>query len=232
MRLAVAAAADDAGDLAGRAAAEGAELLVLPEGAVAPGQASDGPWARSVAGLAGAHRLAILAGYPEACVTGRYNAALLVDRNGICLASYRQTHVAAPLRPSQARGSWLTTMPLGGRRLGLLIGYDIEFPEAAMALALAGCDTLVVLGGVSDRGPLPLLPARARDCGCWLAYAGPGACVLDPAGRQVPARQAPDGLVVAELGPPAPPLGDRRVDRRPRLYKALVDGGDDESRPA
>jgi hypothetical protein len=98
-------------------------------------------------------------------------------------------------------------MPLGDRRLGLLIGYDIEFPEAAMALALAGCDTLLVLGGVSDRDALPLLPARARDSGCWLAYAGPGAQVLDPSGRPVAARPAADGLVVAELGPPAPPLG-------------------------
>jgi predicted amidohydrolase len=103
VRLAAATAADDAGALAGRAAARGAELLVLPEGAATASQASDGIWARSVAELARAHRLAIVAGYRESCVTGLYNAALLVDRNGTCLASYRQTHVAVRLRPSQAR---------------------------------------------------------------------------------------------------------------------------------
>lgn len=236
MRVAVARAWPDGRDiaaLAGAAAARQADLLVMPEADPATAaEASDGPWARSIAASARQHRLAIVAGYREACVTGVYGAALLVDADGICLASYRQTHVPPAMLTAQARGSWLTTMPLAGRRLGLLIGYDLAFPEPALCLALAGCDLLVTLGGVSDGGAGLVLPARARDSGCPLAHAGPDACLLAADGSPAGAVAAGSDLLVAELGPPAAPPADRRMGRRHQLYRVLLEGAEDESRPA
>jgi predicted amidohydrolase len=232
MRVAVAGLGRTA-DLVAAAARQGAQLLVLPEAPDdAPAEPSDGAWAAALAAMAREHGIALVAGYNELCVTGRYGAALLVDDRGRCLANYRQTHVRPSGGVPRARGHWLTTMPLAGRRVGLLIGYDIEFPEPAAALALAGCDTLLVLGGATDEAPAPLLPARARDTGCWLACSGTVPVIVTPHGRAIHATDRSAGLAVADLTPPEPAAAERRLDRRPRLYQWLVEGGDERGRPA
>ncbi len=232
MRVAVAGAGRPA-DLVAAAARGGAQLLVLPEAPDdAPAEPSDGPWAAALAALAREHGIAVVAGYHELCVTGRYGAALLVDSRGRCLANYRQTHVRPCRGVPRARGHWLTTMPLGSRHVGLLIGYDIEFPEPAAALALAGCDTLLVVGGASDDAPGPLLPARARDTGCWLACSGAEPVIVAPDGCTIHAADGAAGLAVADLMSPAPAAAERRLDRRPRLYQWLVEGDEEPGRPA
>ena len=232
MRLA-AAAVGRLEDQIAAAARGGAQLLVLPEALdAAPAEPSDGPWATRLAALARTHHIALCAGYHEVCVTGRYGAALLVDRFGRCLANYRQTHVRPGRGMPRARGHWLTTMPLETRRVGLLIGYDIEFAEPAAALALAGCDTLLVVAGVTDSSAAALLPARARDTGCWLACSGATPAIVAPDGRLIEPSAATPGLVFADLAPGGAAAAERRLDRRPQLYQWLVAGGDEPGRPA
>lgn len=222
-----------------RLAAAGVTLLVLPEhgtGDPAAAVPSDGPLARRLAALARDTGVALLAGYPERCVTGTYNAAMLFDRRGICLLNYRQSHLRAADRATWRRGQWLSLTPLEGRRLGVLIGYDIEFPEPARALALAGCELLAVLGGATDCGAAAVeivLPARARDNGCWLAYASPGLCALVGSDGRVRACGGEPQIV--DLDAPAHPPGERPpwlADRRPRLYEELTRPEDEEGRPA
>jgi predicted amidohydrolase len=237
MRLAVAGCSRaELPSLLPRMAAAGVGLLVLPEhGTADPASAepSDGPLARRLASLAGVSGVALLVGYAERCVTGLYNAALLIDRHGICRANYRQTHVRGADRPTWQRGQWLAVTPIEGHRLGLLIGYDIEFPEPARALALAGCDLLAVLGGATDDAAAPdlVLPARARDNGCWVAYAAPGrATIRGPDGG----RRGVGAPPMVDLDPPAGPTGGRPAllaDRRPRLYAELARVDAEPERP-
>lgn len=231
-----------AATLAARAASESADLLVLPQlflggppdGTVGPGQRaelSDGASARRLGEIAGAHGIALLCGYVELCTGRHYDAALLVDASGRARASYRRTHLV-PERdePALAPGQWLTVAPLGSFKLGLLIGTDIEGPEAARALALAGAHLLVVAArhGAQAGSVAALLPARAAENRCGLAYANgivePGAppsCLIGPDGRVV--AQATAGLAVATLPAcdPAQALA-RDLARRPRLYQRLV----------
>jgi predicted amidohydrolase len=238
MKLAIAERWPEAGDLSARiaaAAAAGAELVLLPE--ALPGtepELSDGPTAQLLAGLARDAGIAILAGYVETCITGIYNAALLVDRRGVCVANYRQAHARAPEQGGRDPGHWLTIMTLGERRLGILLGYDIEFPEAARALALSGCDLLAVLGGGSDEAAAVYLAARARENRTWLAYAGEGACLLAPDGGSRATPDAGSGLVLGRVDPhPASERAqaDLALHRQPRLYRALLHGLEDEARP-
>ncbi|MFO1069799.1 MAG: nitrilase-related carbon-nitrogen hydrolase [Geminicoccaceae bacterium] len=233
MKLAVASGAVADGALPGLlgvAAARGAGLVVLPERVM--GEApdlSDGDGPRRLAGLARDAGVALLGGYVERCVTGTYNAAQLVDRRGVVIANYRQTHVARGERGRWADGQWLTMMPLDGVMVGLLVGHDIEPPEPARALAVAGCGVLAVAGGASDGDAAVLLPARARENGIWLAWSGADPAIYGPDGRRHGIES--DGLIVADLDPP-PMAGVGRPawlrQRRPALYGELTVRFDEE----
>jgi predicted amidohydrolase len=236
MRIAAAAArppASELPDLARRAGQAGADLLMLPEApADARPELSDGETARLLGEAARSGGIALLSGYVEQCITGVYSAALLVDRRGVSIANYRQAHVRPGDLERRERGHWLTIMPLEGMRLGLMIGYDLEFPEAARAVALAGCDLLAVIGGTTDSMPHHFHAARARENRCWLAYAGPDPCLIGPDGA-MRATAGPDGIAIGEVDSP-PPVATRpefAADRRPRLYEALVHGVEEDARP-
>jgi predicted amidohydrolase len=224
----------------GAAAAAGAELLVLPELALLgpPGAAgleplataSDGAPARRLGALARASGIAIATGYLEACSGRLHSAALLVDGRGHALANYRRSHLRAAEEARLARGAWLSVMPLGGRRLGLLIGYDLRFPEVARALVLAGADLLVVLGPwpVEPEAALgPLAAARAIENGvplalaCWAAAGGAASRILGPDGAPLARAGTGPDLVLADL-PAALGAAAGLADRRPRLYQQLV----------
>jgi predicted amidohydrolase len=118
---------------------------------------------------------------------------------------------------------------LAGAKLGLLLGADIEAPEPARALALAGTDALIVMAVHGRERALaggPLLRTRAFENGCPLAYAngspdpdGPPSCILGPDGGVL--AEAGDGLAVADL-PPVVASPAARPCRRPRLYQKLA----------
>ena len=227
MKLAVAAGPSGADGIArvlASAARAGAGLVVLPERALGESpDLSDGDGPRRLAGLAREAGVAVLGGYVERCVTGTFNAAQLVDRTGVVVANYRQTHVAGAERGRWADGQWLTMMPLGGLMVGILVGHDVEPPEPARALAVAGCGLLAVAGGASDRDAGVLLPARARENGVWLAWSGEDPAIYGPDGRRRGVET--DGLVLAELDP-RPVSGVGRPgwlrQRRPVLYGELT----------
>lgn len=78
---------------------------------------------------------------PEGLV---YNTAILVGPRGL-IGSYRKMHRFAWEQEWLAPGTQLSLLELeSGIRIGLLICYDLRFPEAVRALALAGMDLLVV----------------------------------------------------------------------------------------
>jgi predicted amidohydrolase len=230
-------------ELARAAAGQGAELLVLPQrflggacrdaaAAREAAQLSDGPAARRLAAIARERRLAILCGYVELCTGQVHDSALLVDAGGCALANYRRSHLLpGPDAATFARGQWLTVAPLGGCRLGVLIGSDIEASEPARALALAGARVLLVAARHEADAAIvgaAVLPARAFETGCAIAYANAGAeaaapraCLLGPDGAVLAA--AADGLAVADV-PVEPPAAatQRTLARRPRLYQKLA----------
>ncbi|WP_263261174.1 carbon-nitrogen hydrolase family protein [Pseudomonas sp. RIT-PI-S] len=236
---------------AAEAARRGAELVVFPEmflsgynigaqAAAAHAQAPDGPAPVHIAAIAQAHGLAIAYGYPEAGPDGAvYNAAQLVDRDGERLLDYRKAHLFGSLdRAMFSPGDGgFPVAELGGWKLGLLICYDVEFPEAVRELALAGADLIVVptanMAGFEVVAQVTVR-ARAYENGCYLAYANYCGdegelryCGLSslcgPAGEQIALNETEEGLLVVDLDPEH--LAALRqatpylTDRRSSLYR-------------
>jgi predicted amidohydrolase len=235
---------------AAQARAQGAALLVCPEmsltgyqiGAQAVAslaEAADGPLAQAVCTVAQRHGIAIVYGYPEQHPPGRpHNAVQFIDADGQRIAHYRKTHLFGGVDWAQfAAGAQAPAVfAWNGWRLGLLICYDIEFPEPARGLALQGAELLLVPTAnmiAFDEVQHVLLPARALENRVFVAYAnacgeesdtvygglstvcGPMGAVLAQAGRHgslLIATLNRTDLAAARATSPLP-------DRRPDLYR-------------
>ncbi|QNE78492.1 carbon-nitrogen hydrolase [Streptomyces finlayi] len=239
-------------EAAGRAAEAGAQLLVCPEmfltgyaiGDAVPrlAEASDGPGAQAVADLAVRHGLAVLYGYPEREGEQIFNAAQLIGPDGAALANYRKTHLFGCFEQE-----WFTPgeqsvvqAELGGVRIGLLICYDVEFPENVRAHALAGTGLLLV--PTAQMHPFQfvaesVVPVRAFESQMYVAYvnrtgregefefiglsclAGPDGVVRVRAGRG-------EELVIGEVDPEvltaSRAANPYLADRRPGFYGSLA----------
>ncbi|MGW7369923.1 carbon-nitrogen hydrolase family protein [Streptomyces sp. NPDC054841] len=241
---------------AARAAASGAGLLVCPEMfltgyAIGAGihrlaETADGTSARAVAEIARRHGVAVLYGYPERGTGAEedrvYNAAQLIGPDGARLANYRKTHLFGCFEQE-----WFTPgdepvvqAELGGLRIGILICYDVEFPENVRAHALAGTDLLVV--PTAQMHPFQfvaekLVPVRAFESQMYVAYVnrtGPEgefdfvglSCLAGPDGIARARAGHGEELVLGDADPDF--LAASRAanpylrDRRPGLYASLA----------
>ena len=90
----------------------------------------------------------IVAGSVANCRGGKvYNTATVFDRAGNCVAEYDKTHLFTPMGEDDyfEKGDHLCTFELDGVRCGLIICYDIRFPELTRSLVLGGLDMLFVV---------------------------------------------------------------------------------------
>lgn len=171
-----------------QAAAQGARLLVCPEmfltgydigrDAVSRlAEPADGDSAQAVATIARQQGLAIVYGYPEQGEDGAcYNSVQLIDAQGSRLGNYRKTHLFGVLDRSlfSPGGDHFPVVELEGWKLGLLICYDVEFPENTRRLALAGAELIVV--PTANMVPYDFVcqftvRVRAQENQCYLVYA-------------------------------------------------------------
>ena len=76
-----------------------------------------------------------------------YNTAYVFDRNGQCVASYDKTHLFSPMGEDRyfTPGDRLCRFTLDGINCGLVICYDIRFPELSRSLAVEGIDVLFLV---------------------------------------------------------------------------------------
>ncbi|MFE4539846.1 carbon-nitrogen hydrolase family protein [Streptomyces scopuliridis] len=257
-------------EAAARAADAGAGLLVCPEmfltgyalGDQVPrlAESADGPGAAAVAEIAVRHGLAVLYGYPERDSgsgsgpgsgpgngPGRdggriYNAAQLIGPDGARLANYRKTHLFGDFERA-----WFTPgerpvvqAELAGLRIGIMICYDVEFPENVRSHALAGTDLLLVPTAQMHPFqfvPESVVPVRAFENQMYVAYvnrtgqeggfefvglsclAGPDGAARARAGRS---EELVFGEVDGELLSASRAANPYLRDRHPGLYTALV----------
>jgi predicted amidohydrolase len=232
---------------------QGADLLLCPEMCLtgyaigaqqvkALSEAADGPMAQSVASIAQRHQIAIVYGYPERHPDGLqpFNAAQAIAANGHPVGRYRKTHLFGDIDRQQftAGEAASQVFEYRGWRLGLLICYDVEFPETVRLLALQGADALLVptanMAGF-DEVPNVLLPARACENRLYLAYAnacgsenrlnyGGLSAVVNANGEVIASAKQGAALLIAQLAPDH--LASARQHsqlphRRPDLYRPL-----------
>lgn len=75
-----------------------------------------------------------------------YSAAVLVDPEGEVLADYQKIHLKGEQRLVFRPGYRFVTAETRFGVVGLLVGWDLAFPEAARSLALQGAELLCVCG--------------------------------------------------------------------------------------
>lgn len=169
-----------------------------------------------------------------------FNTSYIFDRNGRMLATYHKTHLFSPSGEHEdfTAGDNLVTFTLDGVKCGILVCYDIRFPEAARKLALE--DTQVLF--LPAAWPLKrlihwqtLIRARAIENQVFVVACNEAG--IDGSEEQLAGHSAiidPWGEILAEAGEDEEILqGNLRLpiqaqiketidifgDRRPELYK-------------
>lgn len=242
------------------AAAAGAQLLVLPECAI-PGYMFDSaeealPYAEEIPGPTteaferecarlGVHAIT---GLLERDGDTLYNAAILVGPDGL-IGSYRKTHLpflGVDRFVTPGDGFKVFDTALG--RIGLIICYDLRFPEVTRTLALHGADMVALPTNFPMAAKLQcevIAPARAAENRVYLLVANRvgkerwgefcgWSQIVDPYGmRLAEAGETEEALLVADVEIEKARDKDYVVPgeyelylfghRRPELYGALVE---------
>jgi len=126
--------------------------------------------------LARRHDVAIVCGYPEQEGDHLYNSVLCLSSQARLLANHRKRVLPTAYEKDLFRaGEQMTVFKLdNGWRVALLICYEVEFPEAVRACALAGAQLVLVptaLGRDWQVVSRQLIPTRAFENGVYIAYA-------------------------------------------------------------
>lgn len=215
------------GDLAARAAAEGARLLVLPEGIVArdpadsdlprrAAQPLDGPFVTGLRELSSRHGLALDATVHVPAADDKAGNVHIVVDGGELVARYDKLHLYDAFSSLEsdhvAAGHELPpVVRIDDFSFGLMTCYDVRFPELARALAVAGADALL-LPAAWVRGPLKeehwqtMVSARAVENTVYVVGVGEisdrnigRSLVVDPLGVTIAAAAEQPELIFAEL---------------------------------
>ena len=137
------------------AAERGARLIVLPElasrgyvfnsrdEAAATSEPVDGPFTSALHDVCARFECVVVAGFNEHAQTVRHNSAVVVGARGP-LAVYRKLHLFNDEKTWFTPGDGLVVADTPAGQLGVVICYDLRFPEAARALALAGAEIIAV----------------------------------------------------------------------------------------
>lgn len=158
-----------------------------------------------------------------------HNTAFLMGRDGKEVGRYHK--VQPTITEARKRGDRFpvfSTADLGG--VGMLICYDMVFPEAARCLALGGADIIFhpTLGGAAigdDDISRAAFRTRAVENFVYVVVSqrGGGSMIISPQGKILVEGKGPDDLAIVDIDP----FGDRegrdafnhQKDMRARLFR-------------
>ena len=235
-----------------QAAAQGAQVILFPElfltgyslgdRALEMAEALDGPSIRRVAEWAAQRQMAVIMGFAELSPDGRaaYDSAFVVDPWGRVRGAYRKIHLYHQEADWFLPGEAFCLLDFGFGPTGLLICYDLEFPEAARQLALMGAQWIAVCTGImapNQHLQDIYVQARAAENRLWVAVANRvgregelvffgRSALADPWGAQVAQAGEEETLLIADIdltrAAQARLNADYLADRRPELYRRMV----------
>lgn len=84
-------------------------------------------------------------GFPEREGELVYNSAVFIDHNGEILGTYRKNHLFDHEKKHFTPGQHVPVFDTPDGRFGIMITYDMEFPEIARILAMKGAQLLLIL---------------------------------------------------------------------------------------
>lgn len=234
------------------AARRGADMVVFPEmyltgypptlEVATLAEPVEGESLQRVARVARQHGIHVVVGFPEldASTSAVYNSAAFIDRTGQVVSIYRKTHLFRDEGKHVEPGQGWEAFEVEGVKYGLLVCFDLEFPEPPRALALEGAEVLLVLS--ANMVPYAhyhrvFVAARALENHMFVVYcnrAGSSSrydyvgesAIADPLGRMVclagPGPQMVVGEVDLDLIPASQPVFNYFHERRPEMYQSLI----------
>jgi omega-amidase len=168
-----------------------------------------------------------------------YNTAVVFDREGLCIAEYDKIHLFTPLGEHNyfSWGNHISTFKLDGVICGIVICYDIRFPELARTLALQGTDVVFAVAqwpSVRITHINVLAEARAIENQMFFAFTnscgtageikyGGNSALINPWGKVLVRAGLQEEIITAELDLSI--IADIRSsinvfrDRQPTTYK-------------
>jgi predicted amidohydrolase len=190
------------------AAAQKPDVICLPEGITVVGtpksywevsEAIPGPTTARLGTLARKLNSYVVAGIYERAGSVLYNTAVLIDRQGGVVGSYRKTHlpreeVEAGITPGDTYPVFQTDFG----KVGLIVCWDLQFPEPTRAMALQGAEVVLLpIWGGSD----VLARARAIENHVFLVTSSYDmkTFIVDPAGAVLAEATGEQPVVTAEL---------------------------------
>jgi predicted amidohydrolase len=218
-------------DLIHEAKRRNAECIVFPEFLMAFSPASqsaeelaqsaestEGPFVAALRDTAKTLNLSVLATiYESAALPNRvYDTALWIDAQGAVASVYRKLHLydAFGFKESDKFHPGTEVAPLmdaGDCHLGMMICYDLRFPEMARMLALEGANVFAapsgwVQGDLKIEHWQTMIKARALENGSYVVapdqvgniYIG-HSMIVDPLGRTLVDLGEREGVAVVEL---------------------------------
>jgi predicted amidohydrolase len=218
-------------ELIAEAKNRGADTVAFPEFLMAFSPASqtaaqltgvaeptDGPFVQSLRTAAKAAGIGVVATiYETAPVANRvYDSAVWIDAAGNIASIYRKLHLydAFGFKESDKFHAGDDIAPLtrcGESRCGMMICYDLRFPEMARMLALQGADLLLapagwVAGDLKVEHWQTMIKARALENGCYVIAPGQvgniyigHSIAVDPLGRTLVDLGEKEGLEIVEV---------------------------------
>ena len=192
------------GEYVREAGEHGADLVCLPEGITVVGTGKNyidvaepvpGPSTEYLGTLAKAHSLYIVAGIYERDGETVYNTAVLIGRDGQLVGKYHK--VALPREEIEGGitpGDDFPVFETDFGRVGMMICWDVQFPEPARRLGENGAEVIAmpIWGGIE-----PLFAARAIENQVYLLSSSYDACtgIWDREGKI--AAEAPENGSIA-----------------------------------
>lgn len=215
----------------------GYDISTAAANAVEPG----GPELQPLREAARESGTAVLVGFSESRDGEPANSLLAIDERGEVAGVHRKTALWGEESKCFESGGAMTVVEIAGRRAGLMVCYEIEFPELARALAVAGADLLVTssanmepyyedheLSGraraLDNRIPHVYVNRVGEEAG--LDFVG-GTRAIGPDGRPLAAAGEGEEVLVVEV-PEAPPHDGGPTDYLQNLPEgtAVVTGSD------
>ncbi len=165
-------------------------------------------------------------------VDGRLNRGFCLDEFGIGFQD--KIHPFGTEKDHFDGGELISPIPTSRGTVGLLICYDLRFPEVARSLALSGADLLVTIAQFPpSRGYVWHTLCRARAIENQIHFigcngAGPefsgGSVILDPWGKAIAEAGTEEGTILTEIDLSARDEAREEIpalaDRRPEIYRS------------
>ncbi|WP_183192639.1 carbon-nitrogen hydrolase family protein [Brevibacillus fluminis] len=105
----------------------------------------DGPSIHTISQAAKKAGIGVIFGFPEREGERIYNSAAFIEKTGECLGVYRKTHLFGPEVEVFTQGEACPIFPIAQGNIGLMMTFDMAFPEVSRLYALQGAHVVMVL---------------------------------------------------------------------------------------